>query len=253
MNVRVSLKAIGAGALLVAAMGMGMVGVGRSAFAQDATPVTSAAPFTATVSVSGDGSVFVTPDAATVSIGVNTVNAELATAQAEANKTIDDILTALKAAGIDDKDIQTSNFSVSLLQDYNNDGTPGKITGYQVNNQLNVTVRKLDNLGTVLETVIAKGANSVYGINFIVTDPSAAASQARTQAVADATKKAQELAAAAGAKLGRVISISESSSQPPMPIAYAAGAAADSAKSVPIANGSNEIDINVQMVFELIQ
>jgi uncharacterized protein YggE len=252
MNIGRRLKAVGIGALVAAAVGASMVGFGSGVSAQDASPVTNQYP--ATISVSGDGTVLVSPDAATISIGVNVVNADIVQAQTQAETQIEAVLAALKAAGIDDKDIQTSNYSVNLIQNYDSNGMPGEITGYQVNNQLNVTVRKLDKLGEVLQAAIAQGANSIYGINFIVTDSTKAASQARKMVVADATKKAQELADAAGGKLGRVLSISENSGPTPYPPMYGgAGAAADSAKAVSISGGSNIIQVSVQMVFELVQ
>lgn len=252
MKIGKRLKAIGAGALVAAAVGASMVGFGGGVSAQDATPVASQSP--ATISVNGDGMVMVSPDAATISIGVNVVDPDISKAQTQAETQIEAVLKALKAAGIDDKDIQTSNYSVNLIQNYDSNGMPGEITGYQVNNQLNVTVRDLDKLGTVLQAAIAAGANSIYGINFIVTDSTDAAAQARKMAVADATKKAQELAEATGGKLGRVLSISESYSPTPYPAAYGgAGAAADSAKAVSISGGSNAITVSVSITFELIQ
>ena len=156
----------------------------------------------ATVSVNGTGSVSVTPDAATISVGVNIVETNLSEAQAKATSQMTAVLDALKAAGIDEKDIQTSNYSVYIMQNYDNNGFPAEITGYQVNNQVNATVRELDKLGDILDQVVAAGANSIYGITFMATDVEDAASQARASAVANARAKAEELAAAAGASLG---------------------------------------------------
>lgn len=207
MNLGGNIRSAGLALTLLLSFAIGGLMVGRGASAQDATPTASSYP--ATISVQGDGTVMVAPDAASISIGVNIVNADLAEAQAQAESQIQAVLTALKAAGIDDKDIQTSNYGVNLIQDYDNNGMPGKITGYQVNNQLNVTVRDLAKLGDILQSAITAGANTVYGINFIVTDSTAAASQARKSAVADATQKATELAEASGGTLGKVIAISE--------------------------------------------
>ena len=247
-----SMRSIGIIAALLVMVGAGMTVAGHGVRAQDATPTASTT--TATISVNGDGSVLVEPDAASISLGVSTVQSSLAEAQAQAETQIQAVLASLKAAGIDDKDIQTSNYSVSLIQNYDQNGMPGEITGYQVNNQLSVTVRDLDKLGDILQSAITAGANTVYGINFIVTDSSAAQSQARTAAVADATKKAQELANAAGGTLGAVLSISESSSQPSMPVEYAAGAATDAAaKSVSISGGTNAVTVSVSMTFEMNQ
>lgn len=254
MDIGRRVKVAGVAALTLAMVGAGMMGFGRATAAQDAAATPTAATWSPTISVSGEGSVTVTPDAATVSVGVNAVNANLSEAQAQANNTITVVLEALKAAGIAEKDIQTANYSVNLIQNYDSNGMPGEITGYQVNNQLNVTIRNLDKLGDILETAVAKGANSIYGVTFIVTDSSAAAAQARAAAVADATEKAKQLATAAGGKLGKIGSITESSSPGVMPMPYGKAAGMEAAgDSVAISSGSNTITVNVQMTFEFIQ
>src|SRR5262249_28067451 len=153
-------------------------------------------------------------------------------------------LDALKAAGIDEKDIQTVNYSVNIIQDYDQNGNPAAIKGFQVSNQVNVTVRDLDKLGSILDTVVAQGANAIYGISFYVDDPSAAASQARKLAVDEAKKKADELAAAAGLKVGRVLSISETSSPAPSPVAFGRAEAADASAAVPIQAGTSTISVD---------
>ena len=141
------------------------------------------------------------------------------------------------------------------MQNYDNNGFPAEITGYQVNNQVNVTVRELDKLGDILDQVVAAGANSIYGITFMATDVEDAASQARASAVANAKAKAEELAAAAGASLGRIVSISESYSPSVMPEMYAGGGAGmDSAKSsVPFQSGGTLVQVDVSITWELLQ
>src|SRR4029079_9048456 len=126
--------------------------------AQDATPVS--APTTAgTISVTGVGEGIVTPDTSSIQIGVQTFNQELSAAQSENNEQTQSIIDTLKDAGIDEKDIQTSNFSVSVRQDYDDHGTPTDVLGYDVYNTLSVTVRNLDDLGSILDQVVAAGAN----------------------------------------------------------------------------------------------
>jgi uncharacterized protein YggE len=240
-----------AAALLLAVMGAGMVGIGRNASAQEATPVAIASP--STVTVGGNGSVMVTPDAATISVGVNVVNASLSEAQAAATSAMTAVIDALEAEGIEDRDIQTTNYSVMPLQEYDTNGYPARINGYQVSNQVNVAVRDLDQLGQVLDAAVQAGANSVYGISFIVTDSSGAATQARAAAIADATTKAQEIADATGMTLGRIVTVVETFGPSPMPNAYnAQPAEMDMAASVPIQSGGSTVSVDVQMTFELV-
>ena len=220
--------------------------------AQEGTPVATPSP--ATVSVSGQGTVNVPPDTASITVGVDVTQPNLQEAQAQATDQMTKIIDAVKAGGVEDKDIQTTNYNVNIIYEYDQNGYPKKIQGFQVTNQVNVIVRAEDTLGQLLDDVVAAGANNIYGISFYVDDPSAAASQARKAAVADARQKADELAEAAGMRVGRIVSISENYSPPPMPVDFAQGAAAEDAalrSSVPIQAGSSEVVVNVQIYYEL--
>jgi uncharacterized protein YggE len=242
-----SLRMMGLGALLVAAT-IGGIGRGARVAAQDATPVASGSP--AVVTVLGHGAATVTPDIATVTIGVQVTKPTLPEAQSEATDQMTAVLEAIKAAGIDEKDIQTAYYSVNVLQNYDNTGNPTEVIGYQVSNQVNVIVRDLDKVGQLLEDVVAAGANSIYGITFGVSDPSEAQSQARAAAVADAKKRAEELAQAAGLSLGRVLSISEGISQP-IPY-YDSGQFAGGKAGAPVQVGTTEVTVDVQVTYELV-
>jgi uncharacterized protein len=224
----------------------------KQASAQDATPTATDDEWSATVSTSGQGIVTIQPDTASVVVGVNIIDKTLSEAQAKATTQMEAVIAALKEAGIAERDIQTVNYSVNILQNYDSNGNPATIEGFQVSNQVNVTIRDLTKLGSILDTVVGKGANAIYGISFNVNDPSAAASQARALAVADAKKKADELAAAAGMTVGRVLSISESYSPPPMPYIGGRAESADMASSVPIQAGTSAIQVDVQVVYELV-
>ncbi len=236
---------------LLGAASFGIFGVGGSA-AQDATPATGIGEPPATVYVNGSGSVTIAPDTASVVVGVNILEKTLSSAQEKATTQMTAVIDALNAAGFDEKDIQTVNYSVNILQDYDQNGNPATITGFQVSNQVNVTVRDLDKLGSILDTVVGQGANAIYGISFFVDDPSAAASQARTQAVQDAKQRADELAAAAGMRVGRILSISESYSPPPSPVPYAAAESADARAAVPIQAGTSTVSVQVQVTYQLV-
>jgi len=195
--------------------------------------------------------VMLEPDIAMVTIGIQISKPTLPEAQSEATTQMTAIIDAIKAAGISENDIQTSNYSVNVLSNYDNTGTPTEVIGYQVANQVNVTVRDLDKVSTLLEDVVAAGANTIYGITFGIEDPSDAQSQARAAAVADAKKRAEELAQAAGHTLGRVLSITEGIAQG---IPYYDGAQFATGKGggAPVQFGSTEVSVDVQVTYELV-
>ena len=222
--------------------------------AQDmATPETTMAAGVPTVSVSGHGQVNVPPDTASVSIGIDVIQPTLAEAQEQATAQATTLIEALKAAGIADEDIQTAYFSVNLLRDYSENADPTKITGFEIMNQLQLTVRDTDMLGELLDEAVNAGANSINGVTFYVDDQTAAASEARKLAVEDARTKAEELAAAAGLTLGPVVSIAEGTVSPMPPPIYAGagGGMAKAEAAVPVQPGSSTIAVDVSMTFEL--
>jgi uncharacterized protein YggE len=238
--------AVVAGVLAAGSLG----GVAR---AQDmATPTASMAAGIPTVSVSGHGEVNVPPDTASVNIGVDIIKPTLDEAQSQATDQANAVIAALKDAGIDPADIQTSYYSVNILRDYSENADPTQITGFEVTNQLQVTVRDTDKLGEILDASVQAGANSIYGVNFLVSDQTAAASQARVKAVDDARAKAEELAAAAGLSLGPVVAISEG---PPPVIGpmygRGGGGAAMAQAAVPVQPGSTTVAVDVTMTYEL--
>ena len=158
------------------------------------------------IRVSGSGEVAVVPDIAYINIGVHS-EAEDVTSALEANNTQAAELTeALKAEGIEEKDIQTANFNVYPQTRYDNMGQPVG-TSYVVDNTVYVTVRDLANLGKMLDTAISAGANNIYGISFDIADKENALAQARELAIKDAEVKAQSVAAIAGVTLGQILSI----------------------------------------------
>ncbi len=158
------------------------------------------------IRVSGSGEVAVVPDIAYINIGVHS-EAEDVTSALEANNTQAAELTeALKAEGIEEKDIQTANFNVYPQTRYDNMGQPVG-TSYVVDNTVYVTVRDLANLGKMLDTAISAGANNIYGISFDIADKETVLAQARELAIKDAEAKAQSVAEVAGVKLGQILSI----------------------------------------------
>lgn len=222
----------------------------HSVSAQNATPAAGAG--IATVSVSGVGTVSVAPDTASVQLGVTVTESTLAAAQTSASTQMATIIDAVKTAGIEDKDIQTSTYYVSVVQSYDENGNPSGVVSFQVQNQVNVIIRDITKVGDVLDGAVAAGANTIYGVNFYVDDSTTAASQARKLAVDNAHQRAQELAEAAGLTLGPVVSITEGFSAGPAYGRGGAGMAYDAAPSTPIQAGSTTIEVDVTVVYQLI-
>ncbi len=252
-RVRRSSLGIGLALVLLGTLALGGVS-GRGAAAQDdpGTP-TAGASTTTTVTVGGRGVVTIEPDTASVVVGVEVFEPTLSEAQAEATRQMTAVTDAILAAGLEERDIQTVNYSVNIVYEYDANGTPERIEGFQVSNQVSIRIRDLDTLGSLLDAVVAEGANTIYGISFFVDDPTAAASQARIAAVRDARRKADELAEAAGMSVARIITITESNAPPPTPEVFAGAAAdvAESAARVPIQTGTSEVAVDVQVTYEL--
>jgi uncharacterized protein len=250
------LSLIAAMIILIVAAGL-LVYNTAAPITQAGAPAVTNAPQTTTdlggISVTGNGRVRAKPNIATASIGVEITSGTLADAVAQANAKAAAITDKLKSLGVADKDIQTTNFSVSPMTQQPKDGSTPKITGYRVNNQLGVTIRKLDDAGKILDAVVAAGANNVYNISFGVDDATATQlnQQARAAAVKDAQDKASQLAKAANVNLGKLISLSEVSTSRPVYRDYAAAPmmAATAANEVPIQTGELEIVLNVEMKF----
>lgn len=203
------------------------------------------------VSVNGIGRVTIVPDMATINVGVRT-EAESVTNALDANTAqANAISRVLQSLGIEEKDIQTSNFNVFPNDRWN--PMTGEVEGryFSVENTLNVTVRDLASLGEVLNAAVEAGANSIYGITFSVEDRTAAVSEARDLAIADAKAKAEAIASSAGVQLGEIIYISVYEGAGFYPYFDGIGGGAAMEASVPIAAGSLTITMECSMVFEI--
>lgn len=212
-----------------------------------ALPALAEAP-AATISVNGQGQVQAAPDMATISLGV-TANADTAKAALDANSTaLEAVIARLGAAGIEPRDIQTSNLSLGPVFDSSSPGGAQKILGYSASNMVSVRVRDVATVGSVLDASVSDGANVLNGITFGLTDSQAAEDEARRLAVADARRKAEDLAAAAGVKLGPVVQISDMGGfMPPMPM----GGMAMDAKAAPVQAGELAVATSVSVTFAI--
>lgn len=201
-----------------------------------------------TVSVNGSAQTALEPDIAYIEVGIYSQKPTVAQAQEDNNTLMQKVMTALKAQGVDtDKDVQTVNYSI-----YPNYGVDNKtVVDFRINNSVRAKVRDLDKLGQLLDAVGTAGANLISGLSFDVEDKEAAYNQAVVNAIADAKARAEALAKSADAKLGSVVSVSESGGYyPPGPIFYGRGTW-DAAGSVPVSQGTLQVSANVSVTFEL--
>ena len=161
------------------------------------------------------------------------------------------VVAELKAQGIEPKDIQTTNFSVRPRFQQSKDGKPPKIIGYRVVNSVTITLRDLKQLGAILDKVVTLGSNQIGGITFSVDDPAKLEDQARNRAMQDGIRKAKLYAGAAGAALGKVVTIQEGFvAGPPRPVMARAALEAKAA-DVPIEPGEQTLRAQVNVTWEL--
>jgi uncharacterized protein YggE len=208
------------------------------------------APPLRTVSVSGVGQASLAPDIAYLNVGVHTEAATASDAVQENNAQTEKVIQALKDFGLDAKDIRTSNFSIWPMDKYDpSTGLPSGEKTYSVDNTVYITVRDLDKLGDLLDTVVTAGANTVNSIQFDVADKGDALKTARADAVKDAEVRAQELADAAGLELGEIQTISFFDSAPYPIFEGRGGGAALEAAAVPIQPGQLTFTVTVNITY----
>jgi hypothetical protein len=199
------------------------------------------------ISVTGEATLSVPPDLAEVEAGV-TSDAKTARAASEANNTtMGQLLLALKAAGVDAKDVQTSRLSLQPQNAPNRAG-PSAIVGYRASNRVTVRLHDVAKVASTIDMLVGAGATNIGGINFMVSQASKLLDDARTQAVADARRKAEIYAKAAGVTLGAPLSISEQGSPGPMP--FSKMAAAPMAVT-PIAQGEETLSVSVSVTWAI--
>jgi uncharacterized protein YggE len=221
------------------------VGLSLGSVARAETPVDR------NIVVTGEGQVEVSPDMAVITLGVSKEDVEAGAAMAAVTQDMAAVVATLRDAGIAATDMQTQQISLHpVWSNPRGQGTeePRKITGFSASNTLNLRVRDLDQLGTVLDQVLRAGANQFQGLRFDVADHAGLEVQLRADAVADAMAKAEQLAKAAGVTLGPVRSITDrqpGGGRPMMAMEMARGGA------MPIEAGELSFTHNVDVVFDL--
>lgn len=211
----------------------------------------------ARIVVTGEASVQAAPDMAVVALTVRSDRDTAREALTENNEAMARVTARMKQAGVAERDLVTSGFSITpriVYPQRNNTAEAPQIKGYTVSNSLTVRVRDLTRIGTIMDESVTLGVNQGGQLTFTNADTDQFVRQARADAVANAIDKAQTLTSAAGAKLGRILEISEQSAQPSRPIAMMRSMAAEaSSGSVPLEAGETSYSVSVTISWAIEQ
>jgi hypothetical protein len=203
------------------------------------------------LNVSGQGTVDAAPDIAYITLGVVTENENAKTAQQKNAEAMSAVIAKIKASGVKDEDIKTTNYSINPKYNYNQATGESRIIGYTVNNSVQVTVRDIAKTGNIIDAASLSGVNTTSNISFGLSDYDKYYNEALKQAVESARKKAQTISSTLGITLKTPVSISENGGYEPVYERNAkygmdmAGAAA-----TPIQSGSLTVRANVSMTYE---
>ncbi len=204
------------------------------------------------ISVRGTGVISAKPDMANLQVGVSIQNPSLDAAQAEAATKMDAVTKEVKAAGVEDKDITTAQYNVEPVMDYRPNQSP-TVTGFRVTNIVNVKLHDLTKAGKLIDDIVKSGANTIYGLSFGFSDPSALTKQAREAAMKDAQDKASQLAGLSGTTLGAPLTIDDGGANVPPPVmdamANSAATGKASAPQTPINPGQQEVRVDLSVVY----
>ena len=203
-----------------------------------------------TITVRGTGSVNAKPDTLVVNVGANIQADTLKEAQAQVNTIMDAITAQLKAAGVDEKDYRTIQYSVEPVLDYGDGKNQPSLNGFRVVSMIEVTLRDLTKAPEILDALTTAGANSIYNSGFAIADPAGLYQQAYEKAVADAEMRAQRLADMSGQKLGKLVSISEGSAHTSGPVYDKGGAGMGAGGGVAIYPGQQAVSADVVLTYE---
>lgn len=206
--------------------------------------------------VSGRGEVTVTPDIATLRLGVRAQAASVAEAQSQAAEVMNEVMTALTDNGVAEKDIQTHYFSINQVTRWDRANEQEIVVGYRVTNMVTAKIREIDKTGSIIDAVAAAGGDltRISSIGFSVDDPSGYYEEARQKAMADAKAKAEQLAELAGVRLGKPTYISEGIQVPPIYPrgVYEEAAMPAPAPPTPISPGEMELSLTLQVAYAIL-
>ncbi len=204
-----------------------------------------------TLSVSAEGKSLRAPDLAEMSGGVVTVAPTASAAMAENATRMSAVVAAVRKAGVAERDIQTAGISLQPQYRYDNNQPP-VLTGYQATNTVSLRLRKLPDAGRLLDTLVSVGANQISGPNFRVENSDAALDEARVAAVATARARADLYAKAAGVRIKRILTISESGGyEPPRPMMMRSAMASKESADTPVVPGEVALTVTVNVTWEI--
>jgi uncharacterized protein len=213
-------------------------------------PMSSIQPET-TITLNGKGTVDHAPDIAMITVGVSVEAETASTAMSQQTTKMNGVFSAVKTAGVADRDMQTSNLSLNPVYDYPERQQP-RIRGYNASNQITIKVRDLKNLGRTLDAVVKGGGNTIHGVSFSIDKPESYQNEARVAAIKDAAAKAELYAQAVGYKVKRIVTASEMDFFPqPMPMMARMQMNQQAAESTPVAAGEVSLTQTVSVTFEL--
>lgn len=247
-------------ALPMLAFGLALAGA-TALTAPSAVAQTTASPTQSTIqmiqtqpslNLNASGEVRVAPDMATVNFGVVTEAATAQEAMAQNATRMNQVVAALRRAGVAERDIQTSGLNLQAQYDYQ-ENQPPKLRGYQASNRVTVRVMDLTKTGVAVDAVVAAGVNQIDGVSFGLKDPTAAENEARVKAVQALQAKAQLYAQTLGVQLGGIRSLNEGggyTAPPPMPM-YAMRAQAMDAGGTSVSGGELSVKIEVTGVYDI--
>jgi len=205
-----------------------------------------------TISVEGLGKARGNPDQATMSVGVSVSNENITLAVKASNDTIARITQAVKELGVEENDIQTTNFNIWGEDQFDpQTGQRKEAKLYHVDSTIQVNVNDVEKVGEILEASIDNGANNIYGLSFGIQDTSSLASEARIGALDDARQRAEQIAQKLGVTLGEVQSVVEISGSSVVPYFEAPGYGMGGGGQPPISEGSMTVTISVQVTYKI--
>ncbi|MBD9368575.1 SIMPL domain-containing protein [Xanthomonas sp. XNM01] len=200
--------------------------------------------------VSADAQASRAPDIATISAGVVTQAADGNGAMRQNAELMNKVLAAIKAAGVADKDVQTSGIHLNPQYRYAENQAPA-VTGYQATNTVTIKLRDVAKMGKVLDALVASGANQINGPSFGIDNPEPLYDQARIEALKRAQARAETYAKALGLRVRRIVSIGEGGGTMPVPMPRMAVVRAEAMDSTPVAAGESSVSVQLDVVFEL--
>jgi uncharacterized protein len=208
------------------------------------------------IQVTGEGMTTVVPNVAILDLGIEATAPTVSEARGQAADAMEALRAALTGKGIEDKDIKTVQFNIYPQRRYDRAKEEDVLTGYSVNNLVTVKVRKVEDTGSVIDAIVDAAGDlvRVNGVNFTLDDPKALYADLLKEAMADAKRKAEQLAQLSGAGLGKPIYISESGGGFPVAFgrfAMGEGGGGGLAAATPIEPGESQVSLNVQVVYAI--